>query len=64
MDQKGFTGFGFGNLEVDKRIEMYKRNGVKYMVADTSFINKEQSFNPYIESKIGTYMNLNIYRLK
>ncbi len=64
MDQKGFTNFGYGNLPMNERIELYKRNGVGFLVADTAFINKETELKKYLNEKRGSYMNLDIYTLR
>jgi len=64
MNQKGFTGFGYSDLPFEEKMEIYKRNGVEYLVADTSFLNNQSYLEPYIGEKVGEYMNLDIFRLR
>ena len=64
MDQKGFTAFGYEDMSFDQRMQLYKRNGVQFLIADTAYYNKNQYLDTYIQSKIGSYMNLDVYELK
>jgi 4-amino-4-deoxy-L-arabinose transferase-like glycosyltransferase len=63
MDQKGFTAFGFGDKTFDEKMQLYLRNGVKYIMVDTITI-KEDYLKPYLYSKIGEYQNINVYDLR
>ena len=64
MDQKGFTAFGYSDHPFDERMKMYKRNGVEYLITDSSYFNKTEYLQAYVKNKIGNYKNINIYRLK
>jgi len=63
MDQKGFTAFGYEDMDFEKRMQLYKKNGVKYLIVD-SILNKEVYLKPYLNYKIGGYKNIDIYDLK
>lgn len=45
-------------------MELFKRNGVKYLISDSSYFNQTDSLKLYIADNIGNYKNINIYRLK
>jgi hypothetical protein len=64
MDQKGFTAFGYSDLPFDQRMELYKNNGVKFLISDSTFFINTPYLQSYIQSKIGNYRNINIYKLK
>jgi 4-amino-4-deoxy-L-arabinose transferase-like glycosyltransferase len=64
MDQKGFTAFGYGDLTLDKRMQLYKQNGVQYLVSDTSYYFDQKTIHSYVQSKIGHFQNIGIYLLK
>lgn len=64
MDQKGFTAFGYGEMPFDQRMKLYKRNGVEFLIIDTSAYNKQQYLQSYVDVKKGSYKNINIYKLK
>jgi len=63
MDQKGFTDFGYGDLTFSDRIEFFKNHGVKYLVIDSTLHNQNY-LKPYIVKKIGSYKNIEIFKLK
>ncbi len=63
MDQKGFTAYGYSNLSLDQRMKLYKKNGVQYLITDTLYFNENQYLKPYIHSKIGSYDNINVFKL-
>lgn len=64
MDQKGFTSYGYSDLSLYQKMELFKRNGVKYLISDSSYFNQTDSLKLYIADNIGNYKNINIYRLK
>lgn len=64
MDQKGFSGFGFNYQELDKKMNLYKQNGAKYLISDSSYYNSHKDLALFVQSKIGNYKNIDIYKLK
>jgi hypothetical protein len=63
MDQKGYSAFGHTDKPLFQKMDYYKQRNVKYVIADSTFINNEDSLKPFLGSKIGQYKNLDIYSL-
>jgi hypothetical protein len=63
MDQKGLDDFFYAELPYDKRIPMVKELGCKYIIINNTYICKDPGLAPYLVHQIGTYQNVNIYKL-
>ncbi len=63
MNQKGWTGFGLGNLSGVERIERFRTCGAKYLFAADSFEFKKPWMQPYTVHPFGQHKGVNIYVL-
>jgi hypothetical protein len=63
MDQKGLDDFYYGEVPYDKRIPMVKELGCKYIIINNTYICNDPGLAPYLKHQIGTYKNVNIYKL-
>lgn len=63
MDQKGFSDFYIGDIPEDKRIETVKSLGVRYLVINDTTICRKPFLHPYLQHKVGSYKNVEIYDL-
>ncbi len=63
MDQKGIDDFGYTDLPYSKRIPLVKELGCKYIILNNTYYCKDTGLAPYLKHQIGTYQNVNIYKL-
>jgi hypothetical protein len=59
MNQTGWTEYGHDKTELGKFIP----KGAKYLIINDLNIKNEEYLKPYLHNKIGTYKNVEIYRL-
>lgn len=60
MNQPGWTEYG-----LDKsNLKRYIARGAKYLIINDTTINKQDYLKQYLTTKIGTYKNVEIFRLK
>jgi len=64
MDQKGFTNFGYDDLQGDVRIKTFIDAGAKFLIINDKKLLDEQYLKPYLKNKIGEYKNIIIYNLQ
>ena len=64
MDRKGYSGFGYGELNIEQKMNLYKKHGVHYLVIDTVYLHQQEKLSVYIDKNIGKYENLEIFSLK
>jgi len=63
MDQKGYTDFGFNNLQGGDRISHFIQEGAKYLIISESSLAGQEYLVPYTQNKIGQYKEVSIYSL-
>jgi hypothetical protein len=63
MDQKGFTDFGFNDLKEEERIIHFIKLGAKYLIINNDSLNNKSYIRPFIQNKIGSYKNVNVYQV-
>ena len=63
MNQKGFSDFGYSGLEGGERIEKFKELGAQYLIINRPAAYSREYLTPYLNNKIGTYKNVDIYRI-
>lgn len=63
MDQKGLDDFFCTEIPYSKRIPMVKELGCKYLIINNTYICKDPGLVPYLTHQIGTFQNVNIYKL-
>jgi hypothetical protein len=65
MNQIGFTDYGYGHLVGKEKVDYFIARGAKYLIInDTSIINKQPYLELFTKTKIGSYKNINIYKIK
>jgi hypothetical protein len=63
MDQKGFSFLYCTNENMKEKLTQYKRKGAKYLlICDRDFI-KNAGIAAFTQEKIGTYKNVEIFKL-
>jgi hypothetical protein len=60
MNQPGWTEYGLDKSNLKK----YIARGAKYLIINDTTVNKENYLKPYLTTKIGSYKNVEIYRLR
>jgi hypothetical protein len=63
MDQKGLDDFFCPDIPYGQKIPMVKLLGCKYIIINNTYICKDPGLAPYLTHQIGTYQNVNIYKL-
>jgi len=63
MDQKGLDDFVYGEIPIDQRMSLVKKLGCNYIIINNTYICNDPLFAPYLTHQIGTYQNVNIYKL-
>ena len=64
MDQKGFTDFGYGEFTGEERMKKFIALGARYLITNTRSVEEQEFLKPYLKNKIGSYHNVNIYKLE
>jgi len=64
MDQKGFTDFGYSELEGAARMKKFVEMGAKYLIINDKTLLDKDYMKPYLKTKIGEYKNILIYDLR
>ncbi len=62
MEQKGYTNFASrlkDSLFIKEKIEL----GAKYLFVNDSTYIEANYLKPFLKNKVGTYRNVNIYKL-
>lgn len=62
MDQKGYSGYGFNELPIDKKLVYCQKNDIRYLIIDST-LNKKEYLQPFLNHRIGRYKNIDIYDL-
>jgi hypothetical protein len=64
MDQKGLDDFFCADMPYGKtKIELVKQLGCNYIIINNTYICSDTGLAPYLNHLIGTYQNVNIYKL-
>lgn len=63
MDMKGYTGIHFTHKTDAERMYFFIDRGAKYMIVNEETALEPEWIHPFIEKKIGTYENLQIFDL-
>lgn len=63
MEQKGFSNFFLNGIPGDQRIKRCLELGAKYLIISETDVYKDESIAPFLEDKIGTFKNIDIYSL-
>lgn len=63
MDQKGFTGMGVADYSDTTFIKNDIGKGARYLVINDTALKKEKGVLPYLSHKLGTYKQVEIYKL-
>jgi hypothetical protein len=64
MDRKGFSNFGYDDLQGDARIKTFIDAGAKFLIINDAKLLEEEYLKPYLKNKIGEYKNITIYNLQ
>jgi len=64
MDKKGFTGFGYTDLQGETRIKAFVSAGAKYLIISDKNLLEKDYLQPFLENKIGEYQGVMIFDLR
>ena len=63
MDQKGFTSLYQVHKTVGEQIKGFKDQGAKYLIINDTNMYNNNEFSEYRKNRIGSYKNIEIYKL-
>jgi hypothetical protein len=63
MNRTGWSGYGLTDLSGEARIDSMKKWGARYLFISDSSEFRETYLTKYTANKVGTYKNVNIYKL-
>jgi hypothetical protein len=63
MDQKGLDDFFCPDISYGQKMHLVKELGCKYTIINNTYICNDPGLAPYLTNQIGTYQNVNIYKL-
>lgn len=64
MNYKGWTSYGFSEETLGKRIEKLITKGANFLLINDSSVYKDTSIAPFLANHLGTYKNIDVYKLK
>lgn len=67
MNQPGFTGYGFLKKKGKERMDFFISRNAKYLIINDTSIYKRDTYEylkPFLNTKIGQYKNIGIYKLQ
>jgi len=63
MDQKGFTSLYQDGKTVREQLDFFNDRGADYLIINDTTLYHTENFNEYLQTKIGRYKNIEIFKL-
>ncbi|NLB26072.1 MAG: hypothetical protein GX820_05190 [Bacteroidales bacterium] len=64
MDQKGFTSLYQEGKSIKEQLDCFIGRNAEYLIINDTTLYQKEEFSEYLKKKIGSYKNIEIFKLQ